>query len=81
MFNFAHPEFEAMINAMWAVDDFTTENGATHVVPGSPSGRSTGWPAARGNAGRYKRGSVLIYLGSLHHGGGANRTNGRAPAS
>jgi len=76
MFNFAHPEFEAMINAMWAVDDFTAENGATHVVPGSHK-----WPLDRQAQpdeeaqGVMKRGSVLIYLGSLQHGGGANRTD------
>jgi ectoine hydroxylase-related dioxygenase (phytanoyl-CoA dioxygenase family) len=76
MFNFAHPEFEAMINTMWAVDDFTTENGATHVVPGSHK-----WPLDRQAQpheeaqGVMKRGSVLVWLGSLQHGGGANRTN------
>jgi ectoine hydroxylase-related dioxygenase (phytanoyl-CoA dioxygenase family) len=76
MFNFAHPEFEAMINAMWAVDDFTAENGATHIVPGSHK-----WPLDRQaqpheeTQGVMKRGSVLIYLGSLQHGGGANRTD------
>jgi ectoine hydroxylase-related dioxygenase (phytanoyl-CoA dioxygenase family) len=75
MFNFAHPEFEAMINTMWAVDDFTVENGATHVVPGSHK-----WPLDRQAQpheevqGVMKRGSVLIWLGSLQHGGGANRT-------
>jgi len=75
MFNFAHPEFEAMINTMWAVDDFTKENGATHVVPGSHK-----WPLDRQAQpheeaqGVMKRGSVLIWLGSLQHGGGANRT-------
>jgi ectoine hydroxylase-related dioxygenase (phytanoyl-CoA dioxygenase family) len=76
MFNFAHPEFEAMINTMWAVDDFTKENGATHVVPGSHK-----WPLDRQAQpheeaqGPMKRGSVLIWLGSLQHGGGANRTD------
>ena len=76
MFNFVHPEFEAMINAMWAVDDFTAENGATHVVPGSHK-----WPLDRQAQpheeaqGVMKCGSVLVYLGSLQHGGGANRTN------
>lgn len=76
MFNFAHPDFEAMINAMWAVDDFTEENGATHIVPGSHK-----WPLDRQaqpheeTQGVMKRGSVLIYLGSLQHGGGANRTD------
>jgi len=76
MFNFVHPEFEAMINTMWAVDDFTKENGATHVVPGSHK-----WPLDRQAQpheevqGVMKRGSVLIWLGSLQHGGGANRTD------
>ena len=76
MFNFAHPEFEAMINTMWAVDDFTAANGATHVVPGSHK-----WPLDRQALpheeaqGVMKRGSVLVWLGSLQHGGGANRTN------
>ncbi len=76
MFNFVHPEFEAMINTMWAVDDFTAENGATHVVPGSHR-----WPLDRQAQpheevqGVMKAGSVLIWLGSLQHGGGANRTN------
>jgi hypothetical protein len=75
MFNFAHPEFEAMINTMWAVDDFTEENGGTHVVPGSHK-----WPLDRIAEpheicqGIMKAGSVLVWLGSLQHGGGANRT-------
>lgn len=75
MFNFAHPEFEAMINTMWAVDDFTRENGATHVVPGSHK-----WPLDRQAQpdeeaqGVMRAGSVLVWLGSLQHGGGANRT-------
>jgi ectoine hydroxylase-related dioxygenase (phytanoyl-CoA dioxygenase family) len=76
MFNFVHPEFEAMINTMWAVDHFTKENGATHVVPGSHR-----WPLDRQAQpheevqGVMKRGSVLVWLGSLQHGGGANRTD------
>jgi len=75
MFNFTHPEFEAMINTMWAVDDFTKENGATHLVPGSHK-----WPLDRQAQpheevqGVMKAGSVLVWLGSLQHGGGANRT-------
>ena len=35
MFSFEHPGREAMINCMWAVDEFTKENGATLLVPGS----------------------------------------------
>jgi ectoine hydroxylase-related dioxygenase (phytanoyl-CoA dioxygenase family) len=76
MFNFAHPEFEAMINTMWAVDDFTKENGATHVVPGSHKWALDRQAQPHEEAqGVMKRGSVLIWLGSLQHGGGANRTD------
>ena len=35
MFPFMHPDHEVMLNCMWAVDDFTIENGATQLVPGS----------------------------------------------
>ena len=76
MFPFEHPGREAMINCMWAVDDFTVENGATHVTPGSHK-----WPKGRRPApeeivqGKMAAGSVLIYFGSVLHGGGANRSN------
>lgn len=76
LFPFDHPGTQAMINCMWAVDDFTAENGATHVVPGSHK-----WPKDRQPEpheiaqGEMKAGSLLIYFGGLLHGGGANRTN------
>jgi ectoine hydroxylase-related dioxygenase (phytanoyl-CoA dioxygenase family) len=60
---------------MWALDDFTTENGATLVVPGSHR-----WaPDRRALDGEpvpavMPAGSVLFYLGSLLHAGGANRS-------
>jgi ectoine hydroxylase-related dioxygenase (phytanoyl-CoA dioxygenase family) len=75
MFPFEHPGIEAMINCMWAVDDFTAENGATQAVPGSHR-----WPKDRRPEAHeilqaeMPAGSVLIYFGSLLHGGGANRT-------
>ena len=76
MFGFEHPGREAMINCMWAVDDFTAENGATLLVPGSHK-----WPRDRRpeaheiTQGAMPKGSVLIYFGSLLHGGGANCTD------
>jgi len=64
---------------MWAVTDFTADNGATRVVPGSHTrdraprlGEDTPSTAAE-----MKRGSVLVYNGSLWHGGGANATGAR----
>ena len=76
MFSFEHPGREAMINCMWAVDDSTKENGATLLVPGSHK-----WPRDRAPEpheivqGEMRKGSVLIYFGSLLHAGGANRTD------
>jgi ectoine hydroxylase-related dioxygenase (phytanoyl-CoA dioxygenase family) len=85
MFPFLHPSQEVMLNCMWAVDDFTEENGATVVVPGSHL-----WPRTQAlnlafenlpphliTQGVMKKGSVLIYLGSLYHCGGENRTSQR----
>jgi ectoine hydroxylase-related dioxygenase (phytanoyl-CoA dioxygenase family) len=64
---------EPQLNTIWALTDFTADNGATQVVPGSVT-----WPDERvaepGEIGRaeMRRGSVLVYLGSVFHGGGAN---------
>jgi len=75
MFPFEPPDYQRMINCMWAVDDFTAANGATHVVPGSHK-----WEAGRLPEdhevlqAEMPAGSVLIYFASLLHGGGANRT-------
>ena len=71
----ARPHQELVINTMWALDDFTAENGATLVVPGSHR-----WPAERRATdteavpATMPAGSVLFYVGSLLHAGGANRT-------
>ena len=75
MFPFVHGEFQAMINVMWAVDDFTAENGATHVAPGSHKWARDRHPAEDEIIqAEMTKGSCLIYLGSTRHGGGANRT-------
>lgn len=69
-----HPVFE--VNVMWAVTDFTAENGATRVVPGShlwPSGRRP--EAGTEIAAAMPAGSALLWLGSTWHGAGANRTD------
>jgi ectoine hydroxylase-related dioxygenase (phytanoyl-CoA dioxygenase family) len=70
------PDVEFQISAMWALDDFTIENGATRVAFGSH-----GNPAkidldkAEIVQAVMPKGSVLYYLGSTYHGGGANQSN------
>jgi ectoine hydroxylase-related dioxygenase (phytanoyl-CoA dioxygenase family) len=72
-----HPPL--VCNTMWALTDFTDENGATRIIPGSHKRdhspiygrRYESVPAVM------KRGSVMIYDGALWHGGGANRTPAR----
>ena len=73
------PHVPIIANSMWAINDFTEDNGATRIIPGShlrPDAPALGCtepsiPAVM------KRGSVMIYNGSLWHGGGANRTTTR----
>ena len=68
---------ELQVSAMWALDDFTLENGATHLVPGSHQGPSRSVPdkVAQSVQAAMPKGSLLLYLGSVLHGGGANRTD------
>ncbi len=64
---------EPQLNTIWAVSEFRRENGATQVVPGSIT-----WPDDRRPTedeitwAEMSAGSVLIYTGTVFHGGGAN---------
>ena len=66
-------DLEPQFNTIWAVTDFTRENGATQVVPGSHL-----WDPKREAVedeitwAEMSAGSVLVYSGSVIHGGGAN---------
>src|SRR5271170_8079520 len=69
--------FEAEIATMWAVTDFTEEMGATRVIVGShlwDEEPSEVDPAQSAGA-VMSKGSVLLYGGSIYHGGGANRSD------
>jgi ectoine hydroxylase-related dioxygenase (phytanoyl-CoA dioxygenase family) len=70
------PHPPVVCNTMWALSDFTSANGATRVVPGShllDHSPDYGAPYDSVPA-EMARGSVLVWHGSLWHGGGANTT-------
>lgn len=71
------PHQEVVLNTMWALDDFTVDNGATRFLPGSARRAVEVGPAdeARCVPATMPAGSVLFYVGTLVHGGGANRTD------
>ncbi len=67
---------EPQLNTLWALTDFTRDNGATRGVLGSAA-----WPHTREakeeeiSYAEMGRGSVLVYSGTVVHGGGANITD------
>jgi ectoine hydroxylase-related dioxygenase (phytanoyl-CoA dioxygenase family) len=72
----ARPHQELVVNVMWPLQDFTAANGATRIVPGSHR-----WTDERPGpdsdvvTAEVSAGTALVYLGSVWHGGGANRTD------
>ncbi len=70
------PDVEFQFSAMWALDDFTCENGATRVALGS-HGHLDMPTVEAGDIVQavMPKGSVLFYLGSTVHGGGANQAD------
>ncbi len=73
---FAFPRgFEVQCNTIWALTDFTDENGATRVVPGSQCDTEPKQYTVEDTVpAEMRAGSVVVYSGSVYHGGGANRT-------
>ena len=69
--------FEAEINTMWAVTDFTETMGATRVVIGSHlwDDEPSEVDASLSAGAVMSKGSVLLYAGSIYHGGGANKSD------
>jgi len=80
------PGVELQVSVLWALTDFTELNGGTRVVPGScgnsaarlevpRSSRGSGFTQPDTLAAVMPKGSALLYLGSTHHSGGANRSD------
>jgi ectoine hydroxylase-related dioxygenase (phytanoyl-CoA dioxygenase family) len=72
------PRPPVSVSAIWALDDFTTENGATEVLAGSHRWGDDQAPAPddpRLVPVEMRAGSVVVFAGTLWHRGGANRTD------
>ncbi len=76
MYPFDHDNnMQVMLNVMWAIDDFTNDNGATLIAPKSHLWERERHPKPEELIqASMKKGSCFIWLGSTRHGGGANKT-------
>ncbi|HEX8792451.1 MAG TPA: phytanoyl-CoA dioxygenase family protein [Polyangiaceae bacterium] len=71
------PHPPVVVNTMWPLDDFTEANGATRLVPGSHLWPGDNAPDTSSETliAEMPAGCMMLYLGNLWHGGGANRTD------
>lgn len=71
----AFSKLDVEISTVWALQDFTKENGATRVLPGSHRwSRQQHVDPNQMEQATMPKGSVVIYLGNTVHSGGENRT-------
>ena len=70
------PEYHVQCNTMWALSDFTADNGATWILPGTSGMDDEAAEAVAGAQAEMRRGSVLFYEGKVLHGAGANTSSG-----
>ena len=65
------------VSTIWAFDDFTEDNGATEVIPGSHRWTDEKPTEDDNRAVRITMpaGSVLVFTGNVYHRGGANRSD------
>jgi len=69
-------DYPVLVNAIWAMTDFSAENGATRVVVGSHKlDDNLRFTEADTEPAEMQKGSVFLCHGRTYHGGGSNRSN------
>jgi ectoine hydroxylase-related dioxygenase (phytanoyl-CoA dioxygenase family) len=68
-------DYHVQCNTMWALTDFTAENGGTQMCPGTSTMSDEDAAAVEVLQVEMRRGSVLFYDGKVLHGGGANNSS------
>ena len=69
-------DMDVEVSTIWALDDFTEENGATRIMPGSMlEPKEACADVHRTLPAVMPKGSVVLYSGRTIHGGGANRSD------
>ncbi len=76
LYPLAHPSRRnATTTVFWALSDFTEENGATRLIPGSHRWDDERVPRDEETTGAVMtKGSFCAFVGGIYHGGGRNRT-------
>jgi ectoine hydroxylase-related dioxygenase (phytanoyl-CoA dioxygenase family) len=79
LYGIAMPHRNLVCNTLWALTDFTQENGATQLVPDTHRLLEEPDPKAKYDAisAIMPKGSVLLILGTTYHGGGSNQSSQR----
>lgn len=78
-----YPPWPLLLQTMWMLSDFTADNGATHIVPGSHLWGEPPTPDDPRAAEKHHvipegpKGSILIWHGTAWHCSGANTTTDR----
>jgi len=69
------PDYHVQCNTLWALTDFTIENGATHLSPDTSTIDDEDAAMVNPVQAEMCRGACLFYDGKILHGGGANTSD------
>ena len=73
---YVNRSIETQFSTIWAISDFTEANGSTRIVPGSHKWDKERYPNEDEIVlATMPAGSIMIYNGSVMHGGGKNTTH------